>query len=300
MTARPRDIPLFLAYQALSLLFAILPRRVCLALGRALGLLAFRLDSKHRFLAVKNLRLAFGSRMTPAELRRTAGECFARFGRVLADIVKMERLGRERLDSLAELEGGDNLKRALARGRGALLFTGHFGNWEAGSLAVSRIAPLHVIARRLDNELVEKRLLSLRRRLGARVIYKHRAARSVLEVLRRNEVVAIVIDQNVLRREAVFVDFFGRPAGTTPGLAAFHLKSGAPLLPIFSFPRGDGGYLIRVGPPLETPAGGSPAENTLKITQACTKIIEARVRDAPESWLWFHDRWRSRPAEDDG
>lgn len=300
MTARPRDLPLFLAYRALSHFFAILPRRVCLALGRGLGLLAFRLDPKHRSLALKNLRMAFGSLKTPAELERTARECFARFGGVLADIVKMERLGRERLDSLVELEGGDCLKQALGRGRGALLFTGHFGNWEAGSLAVSRIAPLHVIARRLDNGLVERRLLSLRRRLGARVIYKHRAARTVLEVLRRNEVVAIVIDQNVLRREAVFVDFFGRPAGTTPGLAAFHLKSGAPLLPIFSFPRGDGGYIIRIGPPLETPADGSPAENTLKITGACTKIIEARVRDAPESWLWFHDRWRSRPAEYDG
>ncbi len=199
-----------------------------------------------------------------------------------------------------DLEGGEFLKRALEGGRGALLFTGHFGNWEAGSLAVSRLAPLHVVARKLDNALVENEILALRRRLGARVIYKHQAARRVLEALHRNEAVAIVIDQNVLRREGVFVDFFGRPASTTPGLAAFHLKSGAPLLPIFSHARRDGRYTIRLGRPLEiSPSGSFPAD-VLKITEACTKIIEAQVREAPASWLWFHDRWRSRPADEHG
>ncbi|MBM3296372.1 MAG: lysophospholipid acyltransferase family protein, partial [Candidatus Aminicenantes bacterium] len=225
---------------------------------------------------------------------------FVRFGGMLADMVKMQTLRRDRLESLVDLEGGENLRRALEKGRGVLLFTGHFGNWEAGSLAVSRIAPLHVIARKLDNGLLEAELLSLRRRLGARVIHKHRAARPVLEALRRNEVVAIVIDQNVLRREGVFVDFFGRAAGTTPGPAVFHLKSGAPLLPVFSHPRRDGGYVLRLGRPLDVPAAGDTPENVLKITQACTKIIEVRVRDAPESWLWFHDRWRSRPPEEHG
>lgn len=278
----------------------LVPRSVCLALGRGLGVLTFRLSPQHRRLALDNLRFAFGARIPPAERRRIARESFARFGAVLTDLVKMQSLGRRRLDALADLEGGDNLKRALAEGKGALIFTGHFGNWEIGSLAVSRIARLHVVARKLDNALVEAKLLSLRRRLGARVIYKHQAARPILEALRHNEVVAIVIDQNVLRREGIFVDFFGRAASTTPGLAAFHLKSGAPILPIFSFRRPDGGYVLRMGRPLEVPSGGIPSENVLKITQACTKIIETRVRDAPESWLWFHDRWRSRPAAEHG
>jgi len=300
MIERLRDIPFFLVFQALTLFFVPVPRRFCLALGRGLGLLAFRFFSKHRGLALDNLRLVFGSRIAPAERSRIARESFARFGCVLADLVKMQRLDRRSLESLVDLEGGDNLKRALERGRGVLLFSGHIGNWEMGSVAVSRIAPLHVVARRLDNALVEKRLLSLRRRLGARVIYKHQAARPVLEVLKKNEVVAIVIDQNVLRREGVFVDFFGRAASTTPGLASFHLKSGAPILPIITACRKDGGYTVRLGRPLEIPVGGTPRQNVLKITQACTKIIETRVRDAPESWLWFHDRWRSRPADEHG
>ena len=295
-----KDVPLYLAYQAVSLLFAFLPRRACLDLGEGFGLLAYHLDAKHRRLALNNLQMAFGSKKTVVERSLLARESFKRFGRVLADLVKLPLLNPGYLEKLVTLEGGENLSRALERGRGALLFTGHFGNWEAGSLAVSRLARLHVVARELDNALVEKKLLSFRRRLGALVIYKNQAARKVLQALKRNEAVAIVIDQNVLRREGVFVDFFGRAASTTPGLAAFHLKTGAPLLPIFSFPRPDSGFRIRIGPPVETSPSGSQADDVLKITQACTRIIEARVREAPGSWLWFHDRWRSRPGEGHG
>ncbi len=300
MKSGPGDTPLFIVFQMISFAFRLLPRRLCLALGGILGLVAFLLDSKHRRLALDNLRLAFGSQKTPVERHRLALASFRRFGRVLADLVKWPSLGRDRQEELITLEGGENLSRALEGRSGALLFTGHFGNWEVGSLAVSRLTGLNVVARELDNARIEKKLLSFRRRLGARVIYKDRAARQILQALQRNEAVAIVIDQNVLRREGVFVEFFGRAASTTPGLASFHLRTGAPLLPIFSHPRPDSGYRIVIGPPVETAPPDGPLRDVLKITQACTKIIEEQVRSSPESWLWFHDRWRSRPMKTHG
>jgi KDO2-lipid IV(A) lauroyltransferase len=295
-----KDVPLFLAYQTVFSLFFLLPRPLCLGLGRTFGRLAFKLDPKHRRLALSNLQIAFGSSRSPADRERIARSSFAHFGQVMADLIKMPFLSDRRRQALLRLEGGDNLRRALGGGRGALIFTAHFGNWEVAAFPLSRIAVLNVIARELDNTLMERRLLRLRKSLGGRVIYKNRAAREVLQALGRNETTAILIDQNVLRREGVFVDFFGRPASTTPALAAFHLRTGAPLLPLACLTAPDGSYRFRLGRPLAFQASGRQAADVLKITQLCTKIIETQIREKPELWLWFHDRWRSRPVENNG
>ena len=285
-------------FKILKGVFALLPRRLCLRIGRLAGSVFFRLDGRHRRLALRNLATAFGTDKTAAERRAIARCSFRHFGAVTADVLKLFHLSAARTLALLEVEGEANLTRALAAGRGALLATGHLGNWEVAAAAISRLGKLNVIARRLDNSALERELLGLRRRLGATVIYKKEAARRVLEALRAGEIVAILIDQNVLRREGVFVDFFGRPASTTPGLAAFHLRTRAPIVPAFCRPTAGDTYRIVIHPPLDLPAAGPPEADVLKITQTLTKIIETEVRRTPEFWLWFHDRWRSRPQDE--
>ncbi|MDH4198348.1 MAG: lysophospholipid acyltransferase family protein, partial [Candidatus Aminicenantes bacterium] len=261
-------------FKLLKGLFALLPRRLGLAIGRLAGSAFFRLDGRHRRLALRNLATAFGTEKTPAERRAIARSSFRHFGAVTADVLKLFHLSSARTRALLEVEGEQHLTRALAAGRGALIVTGHLGNWEVAAAAMSRLGKLNVIARRLDNSALERELFGLRRRLGTTVIYKKEAARRVLEALRAGEIVAILIDQNVLRREGVFVDFFGRPASTTPGLAAFHLRSGAPVVPVFCRPTAAAAYRIVIHPPLDLPAAGPPEANVLKITQILTKIIE--------------------------
>jgi KDO2-lipid IV(A) lauroyltransferase len=190
------------------------------------------------------------------------------------------------------------VENALAKKKGVLIFTAHFGNWEFGSAAVSEIGPFQVIARALDNPLLEKELFKLRTKLGAGIIYKFGAGKPILQALRRNEIVAILIDQNVLRSQAVFVDFFGKPAATTPALAAFHLKTGAPIVPVFCSPINDGTYCLKIMEPLEIPSTGHFEEDVLKITQICTKIIEHEIQKHPEYWLWVHRRWNTRPVDE--
>jgi KDO2-lipid IV(A) lauroyltransferase len=287
------------AYKTVSAAFAVLPRRACRAAGGGLGRLAYRLDRKHRGIALANLATAFGRERTPEELAAVARESFVRFGRVLADILKMARYSRARVLSLIATEGRENLEAALAKGKGALIFTAHFGNWEVLSAAVSEIGPFRAIARALDNPYLEKDLSRFRTRLGSEVINKFGASRPILRALARNEIVAILIDQNVLRSQAVFVDFFGKSAATTPGLAAFHLASGAPLVPLFVDAAAGGRYRLRILPPLEFPSPGRRDEDVLKITQICTKMIEHEIRRTPEQWLWVHKRWNTRPAEEE-
>jgi KDO2-lipid IV(A) lauroyltransferase len=107
--------------------------------------------------------------------------------------------------------------------------------------------------------------------------------------------VAILIDQNVLHDEAIFVDFFGKKAGTTPALATFHLRTGAPIIPAFALPTPSRGYHIQFHEALEFSPTGDLRRDIQHITQVCTKTIEDQIREKPEFWLWFHDRWRAQP-----
>ena len=286
------------AFKVFMFFFAVPPRSWCLRFGRALGTLAFRCSRHHRRIALANLRQAFGREKSPAELRAIALDSFRRFGGTAADILKLFHWRPADIEGLIDVEGRENLEGAVAGGKGVLLFTAHIGNWEVGSPVISKAGPFSVIARALDNPRLERTLLKFREGMGARVIYKQQAAKKVLQALRDGEIVAILVDQNVLRREAVFVDFFGRPAGTTPALGAFHLRTGAPLLPVFCLPAEGGRYRLLIKPPVAFVPGKDVGADVLKITGICTKIIETAIREDPASWLWVHDRWRSRPKDE--
>jgi len=284
-------------YAAFSAVLFFLPRPAALDVGRILGRLAFRIDRRHRGIALNNLAVAFGRDKTALERERIARESFANVGRVACETIKFTHMSRDRMIGLVDVLGREHLEKALALGRGVLLFTAHFGNWEAVVGPVSQSGPFPVIARALDNRVIDRRLTSLRERMGGMVINKLGAGRRVLRALARNEIIGILIDQNVLRIQAVFVDFFGKPAATTPALAAFHLQTGAPILPMFCVPNGRR-LRLSIGPPVVVPRSGRRTDDVLKITQVCTKMIEDEIRRAPELWLWVHRRWNSRPTEE--
>ncbi len=284
--------------QTLRWLFFLLPRRLCLRLGEGTGALLFRLDGRHRRLALTNLKKALGSELSLPQRRLIARKSFLHFGRMLADNLKWTHLGESKRQKLLRVEGEENIQRALEQGKGVLLFSAHFGNWEVASLAFSRLGGLHVVARALDSRPAERELVRFRSSLGAKIIYKQQAAKPILQALRRNEMVALLIDQNVLRSQAVFVDFFDLPAATTSSLASFHLRTHAPLIPVFCYPTSLLSYLVKVAPPLDIELSGEWEEDVLKITQRCTKIIETEIRAQPDLWLWFHNRWKTRPENE--
>lgn len=296
MKSRAGALPGYLAYKSFALFLAVLPRRAVLALGGGLGRLAYRLDPKHRRIVESNLAVAFGSEMTSSERSRLSKRFFARLGRNLFDILKATHMSAARVLGLFEVEGRAHMDRALATGKGVLLFTGHYGNWEFTIPGLVECAPLQAIHRDLDNPFIGRDLARLREKFGAGTISKFGAAKPVLKSLARNEIVAILIDLNVLHSSGpVFVDFFGRPAATTPALAAFHLKTGAPIVPMFCEPLARGRYRMTFEEPLVFERTGDHDADVLKITQSCTKMIERRIRKRPELWFWVHKRWNTRP-----
>jgi KDO2-lipid IV(A) lauroyltransferase len=292
------DFLLFVLFKLIKVLFSLFPRRFCLSLGRKMGFLFYLCDKKHRHIAISNLSSALGKNLSPQSLKSIAKKSFSHFGEVLVDFIKFSTLTEHKKSQLIDIEGEEHIQNALQEKKGVLLFTGHFGNWEIAPYVVSRLGALKVMARPLDNVYLEKELLQMRLGLGEEVIYKHKAAREVLRALRENAMVAILIDQNVLESEAVFVDFFEKEAATTPGLATFHLRTQAPIIPVFSIPTSKHTFFIKILPPIRISLSGDYNQDVLKITQICTKIIEDQIRDNPKYWLWFHNRWKTRPESE--
>ncbi len=279
----------------LKAIVRLAPRGLVRFKGHILGLLLYWIDGKHRRLALSNLKAAMGEKIAPELQTKIIKNSFAHFGKVFLDLMHLAGLKPEKQEAIISIEGEEHIQTALLKGKGALLFSGHFGLWEMAPAIISRWGKVHVVARPLDNRLLEKELLKIRAALKAHVIYKHRASRSIIRALRANEMVAILIDQNVLRSEAIFVEFFGKMAATTPSLAAFHLWTNSPLIPVFCFPEGKNKFRIRILKPISTPKAGQRKEKIIKITQQCTQIIEGQIRGKPELWFWFHDRWKTRP-----
>jgi Kdo2-lipid IVA lauroyltransferase/acyltransferase len=278
----------------------VLPARAFLALGALLGRTLGRLDKRHRAICLDNLATAFPGAKAE-ERERIAAGCYAFLGEYLFDLVRCgPSLPEARLRDF-EFEGLEHALAAARRGKGVLFFTGHFGGWEFYALAYGgKGLPLSVLTRPLDNPRFEALLTGLRRSTGNEVLDKFEGVRRMLAALRRGRGLAILIDQNVSSKERVFVDFFGRPAATTPILGLLHLRTGAPLVPGFAIPLGGGRYRMRFGAAVEPELSGERDEDVRRITQACTRVIEDAIREHPELWLWMHRRFKTRPDDSPG
>ena len=269
----------------------VLPMRVVLGAGSLLGRTFYLLDRAHRALAVRNLEAAFPLR-SRAECLAIAREMFSHFGRLLMVLLKFSTMTPAQMLRRVEFEGEDRVLAAHAQQRGVLLFTGHFGFWEINALVHALVLhPIAVLARPLDNPLLHDLLESVRRSTGNTVIYRRGAIRRVLRSLEANQAVAVLIDQHIHTADAVYVDFFNRPAATTSALAALALRTGAPVVPVFALPLPGGRFRMVYEHAVEPPGGDGP-EAIREFTQRCTDVLEMYVRRYPELWLWMHRRWR--------
>jgi KDO2-lipid IV(A) lauroyltransferase len=277
----------------------ILPRRAAIWYGRRLGDLVYLLDIRHRRDVMNNLDLAYRDEISAREKKKIAIGSYRHFASMLVDLLCSPYVSRKKLEKISEVIGWENLEEACARGRGVLILTAHLGVWEMMGVAQGyRGLPLNVVARRLDNPLLEKILHRYRTRSGNTVLFKQNAVKAILEVLHQKQATAVLIDQNVSAKHGIFVDFFGVPACTTTVISAIALKTGAPVVPAFSLPLPGGRWQFIYDKPMEFTAEGNRIEAIRDVTQQCTRIIEDYIRKRPEAWLWMHRRWKTRPPEE--
>ncbi len=281
--------------ESLLKLLGWLPHRVARVACEVLAVLSYSFWSRLRRVGLFNLRLAFPEWDERKRRKVLMGE-FRNLGRMLADFAYFPRLSRENIERLIIYDGFENYDEARKQGKGVLYLTAHFGNWELGSFAHGIYGyPCNFVVREMDNPLIDELINGYRRASGGQAIKKGEFARQVLAAFGRGEAVGVLIDQNMLAGEGIFVDFFGCPASTTTGPARVARKTGVPIiLGLVIWDSKLKKYRLRFDR-VEWIKRADPEEEIAVNTANFTRRIEQYVRRYPEQWLWVHRRWKTRP-----
>jgi len=274
----------------------VMPPRIAIALGRAMGRIAYASAGNLRRTGERNLELAFPEK-SGRERTEILRSCFRSLGRELGVFSQFSTASPHSLLSLTDCEGLEHLEAAKAQGRGVILFTGHLGAWELTSFALSLMGhPLSFLVRRIDNPKVERLVNDSRTRFGNKTLDKLSAARSMVKVLRTGETLGLLLDLNTLDDEAIFVDFFGIPASTNFMVAKLALRTQAPIIPIFApWEEERKKFVLRIQQPVSIESSGNEEEAVLRLTAKLSLVVEEYVRRYPDQWLWIHKRWKTRP-----
>jgi KDO2-lipid IV(A) lauroyltransferase len=193
---------------------------------------------------------------------------------------------------------GAALEAALSLGRGAIVVSAHFGNWELGAVLLRQLTtiPLAVVVMREPSLDVGRLRTDLRALFDIETIEVRRHLDTALRIrglVQRNQVVAMLIDRH-LGKDRVQVQFFGRPAFflRTPGLMAYF--TGAPLVPSFVYRDDDDRFVVECGPAIDVKPSGDRDENVQRATQQVAAVIEQQIRRRPHYWYQFYPFWRSQ------
>lgn len=276
----------------LAFIARTLPRITALRLGERLGDLSRLIQKKRVATAAENLRWAYPEK-TSAEIDQDVREVFRHLGVSGIEMLRLDLFrGRADLDAYFTFSGLEHLEQAYALNKGAFILTGHIGFWEVGTFFLPVLGyPTDFVAKRMKNPYVDRYFEKLREASGGRCLESKKGARRIFRALTQKRVVALLLDQHISRSEAVQVDFFGRPAWTTPIITQIAMKQGVPIVPAFAYRTEDFRYHVVFEPIIQLadePGQEAIRRNTARLT-AC---IETAVRREPTQWFWVHRRWR--------
>lgn len=270
------------------------------ALGSALGSIGYRLVRIRVGVTRRNIERAFGSSMSGAEIEKLALHAYRHLGKTFLEFARFGSMDREEVRGIVRFTRTDPLDRALEGGKGAILFTGHYGNFELLGAALSAYGyPLDVLVQKQSNRLIDARIRGYRERMGSKVIYRGAGVRELIRSLRKNRFIAMVADQDA-GDNGVFVDFLGTPASTAGGPARLAWRTGAPILFGVLERQSDGTHLAHVGETMYADRERDEEEEVLRLTGKCADLLSAAVRRNPAQYFWPHRRWKTAPPEDGG
>jgi Kdo2-lipid IVA lauroyltransferase/acyltransferase len=273
-----------------------LPRGIARSFAATVARIMYAMLPRLRRTAEFNLRLAFPE-WDEARRRAVMRGMVRNLGWMAAEFARFPKYTRENIESAVLLDGHENFLTGQRRGNGVLYLTGHIGAWELSSFAHALYGfPLHFMARPLDSPRVDALVNRYRCLSGNQPIFKNESARALLKILKDAGTVGILADQNTMPEEGVFVDFFGKLACTTTGIARVALHTDAAVVPGYAYwDHGIGKYRLRFEPALELVRTGDIERDVLVNTQNFATVIEGIIRKHPEQWVWVHARWKTRP-----
>jgi tetraacyldisaccharide-1-P 4'-kinase/lauroyl/myristoyl acyltransferase len=281
----------YLTYRAVARIVTSMAEERVHRWGTRIGSLMRHILRGRDRLAMRNLRTSFPDRDV-RELRRILNECWRHFGREVLLAVQAQTLSLEEIAARCPFVNAHLLEEAIARGKGVILISAHWGGWEIAGLALmSLVRNVRTVARPLDNELLERDLQRIRAKTGAEVIDRRRAARALMKGLAENAVIVLLPDQAVLPREGILAPFVGRPAWTTPAPARMAIRAGSTIVFAFCIPDGLR-HRLEFEEPIRADLLTEDERDPTALTARINEVISRRITARPDLWLWMHDRWK--------
>ena len=286
----------FLGFRLLTLPGRVVPEGALLAFARGLGRLASHLLRAKRRMVLERVRETLGHPPGSPPARRIVRGAFELLALNLVEPALVERrLARgQPFGEIVTVEGGEHLRAALAEGRGVLVCGAHYGAWELALMTMKLAlgAPMWGVARHVENPLIQAEVERLRRPWTLGLIQTDGGGRGIARALRAGEPVGLLLDQNA-GRSGLIIDFLGLPtsAHRVPGTMARRFGSPA-VTGVLHREPGRLRFRLVLDPPIHADPALPPEEQEADVVRRISACFEARVRAAPEQWLWLHDRWR--------
>ena len=275
-----------------------IPRQSAMTLTTAIAAVYYRLSKKQRDYTICHLKLAYGNEKTDQEIRRIAKGVYRHFAVALVDVIRIPNFMKEGINTYIRTENTDILKKAQNDGKGAIILTGHFGNWELmGAWMAQNNHDIRVVGAPIVNPWLDRLVVNMRNQAGYKNISRGQGTREILRALKQGALLGMLIDQDISDINGVFVDFFRKKAHTAIGPLILAARYGVPIIPMFMHLNKDLTYQVTCYPPIQLVDTGNPKADLIANTQKCSDIYEAVIRQRPEQWAWFHRRWRHQPAE---
>lgn len=274
----------------------ILPRNWAMGLGSAIGKFLYRILKKRRQIALNNLQIAFGNNFAETRRQEICKASFINLGKTLIEFMRFPKLSTENIWREVTVYGREHLNSALEKGKGAIVFLPHFGNWELLSLVYGVLIPnrAKAIAFPLKNVRLNDLIWRYRQLFSLELIPRKNAVRATLRALKNNDAIGFFADQNA-GDQGIFIDFFGKPASTAKGPVSFALKTGASLLFSLDIRQPNDQHHIHISPPIHLESSGNFEQDVELYTGHLMKQLEKYIQEYPDQWLWLHNRWKTQP-----
>lgn len=273
-------------------LAGLLPPRAADSFGIALGSLAYTFLPSRKQIAYDNLKKAMGDILSEQEIKSIVKRVFKNIGRTLVEFARFGRIKLEGTRRITISDGLEHLRKVHDEGKGGIIVTAHFGNWELlGSWIASNGYPMDFLVGSQHNQKVDNLLNDFRREMGVGIIPLKTSIRGVFKCLKANRFTGLVSDQHA-HSGGVIVEFLGRKAATPKGPAAFAVRAGCPLMPFLIRRERYDRHVVMAGTPIYPPHSGDDEKDIVEMTIAYTKFFENGIGKYPDQWMWTHRRWK--------
>lgn len=276
----------------ISTIIRFFNHKIIVIIGKKFGLLIYLISKKRRSITLDNLRKAFPNK-DENWIKRTCKRSFENLGIVFTEIFWLKYANDRKILEIVRCSDKQTFREILERKKGTIAVSAHFGNWELMALSVGMIfdMELNIIVKPQSNKQLDKLINRIRTSRKNKVINMYHSAYEIVKIIKNKGVLALLTDQSATEDKDVYVEFFGRKVATFDAPAQLALKFSIPLVMFFIIRQNDGSYLIEYFE-VDYSMYSHSEKGVIDLTQHLSKLLEDKIRQYPEQWVWQHRRWK--------